>query len=112
MLGVITGACAAGESKIVARALALVSQLFRGSPHQWMEPVNGARKATERMPHQIMPLYVRQLVQQHRATAVCIPAFTIRRKNNCRLQESAGKRHLRIIASEKTRRLFELETIG
>src|SRR4051812_49344410 len=111
MFSVIACASAAGQSEIVACTLTLVTKLLGCGPHEWMEPVNSARKAAERMPHQIMPLHVRQLMKQNRTTAVCAPAVTIRGKNNRRLQESACERHFRFGASKQARRFLELQAI-
>ena len=97
MLGVVGGARPAGQREIVARTLALGPQLLGRGPDERMEPVHGAREPAERVAEEIMTPYMRQLVQQHRATPV--------ERSSCRnppaARSSASARRRRTASSRR-----------
>jgi hypothetical protein len=76
-----------------------------------VEPVQSAGKTAERVPNEIMTLYVSELMKKNRATAIGAPRFAVSRKNDRRFEESACEWHLGVGTSKKPWRLFELETI-
>src|SRR6266550_367223 len=112
MFGIVCRPCAACQREIIARALALGAKLLRCLPHERMEPVHRAGDAAERMSDEVVTAYVRELVQKHRAPAIERPPVALRGKNYCRFEKPACKRHVRIFAAEKSRRLVEREPIG
>jgi hypothetical protein len=64
------------------------------------------------MSSEIMTANVRELVKQNGMPPILRPVVAVSRENNCRIQNSTCERHLRVFASEQTRRLIDAEAIG
>src|SRR6266516_3132002 len=112
MLGIVSRACTAGECEIVARTLALGSQLLGCCPHQWMEPVDGAGETPKRVADEVVPTDVSQLVEQHCTSTIEGPRVALGRQNNRGVEDTARKRHLRVLTAQESWRLLERESVG
>ena len=103
---------AAREHEIIAGALALGSQMLRGRPYQRMEPIECAHDASQRVTQQITATDVRQLVEEHHATALVAPLLGARRQHDSWTQDAAREWHLDRRAHDEPRRMVEIQPVG
>jgi hypothetical protein len=64
------------------------------------------------MAGEVMTANVCELVEKNCKATILRPVVAIRGKDDCRSDQAARERHLRVFTSEKARGLIDRETIG
>ena len=111
MLRVVSRACSTRERQVVARTLALGTQLFGSGPDERVEPIERTGQAAQGVTNKIVTTDVCELVEQHRPTTIERPPIALGRQNDCRFEHSASERHLRVFAAQESRWLLERESV-
>jgi hypothetical protein len=104
VLGVARRARAAAQNRVVGGELALDAQPSRRQPRERVHPLHGQRELRDRVRDAVAPAHVRELVQQHDAPALGVPARRGARDHDDRRDRADHDRRVDVGARDEPRR--------
>ena len=101
LAGVVGGTFSREDDAVVAGVLALEPQPMERVPDEWVEPVQGGRKAPRQLHARVDPPDVGELVQQHEPALPVRPASGVFGEQDHRSHHAPGQRDCRDPALEQ-----------
>src|SRR4029079_4141592 len=96
--------CSVTDHVIIARMLALDAHPMRGKPYQRIEPEKRDSKLRRELSQSIEPFHVRHFVHENKTASLFRPFIRIRRKKNCRINNSPRHGNSETVTVQKCER--------